>query len=282
MKNKKSFLLYLDQQDLFNKLPDEIAGKLIKHIFSYVNRENPEANDLLLEVAFSSIKQSLKRDLNKWESQLKQRSDAGKKSAEKRAKEKQRKATTVKSRSTKSTDSVNVSVSDSVSDNEVTKDIVAKARKYSDVDYQFAEYAYSLITKVAPKQKANLNSWAETVRLMREVDNINHQDMADVFRWSNSDSFWSTNILSMTKLRKQFPQLQAKMKGVNNERAKNTSQKLSAHERVKQRNDAKYRQPDECGLGMGANDGHMGRAVDEGERGATIEHMDSGTFIDYE
>lgn len=114
-KDKKSFILYLDQQDLFNKLPDEIAGKLIKHIFSYVNCEDPETNDLLLDVAFSPIKQSLKRDLNKWQTQLKQRSDAGKKSAEKRANDKQRKATTVESRSTKSTDSVNVSVSDSVS-----------------------------------------------------------------------------------------------------------------------------------------------------------------------
>lgn len=113
---KKSFVLYLDQQDLFNKLPDEVAGKLIKHIFSYVNCENPETDDLLLNIAFSPIKQSLKRDLNKWKAQLQQRSEAGKRSAEKRANEKQRKATTVESRSTKSTDSVNVSVSGSVSD----------------------------------------------------------------------------------------------------------------------------------------------------------------------
>ena len=118
---KKAFILYLDQQELFNKLPDEIAGKLIKHIFSYVNLEKPEAEDLLLEVAFSSIKQTLKRDLNKWESQLKQRSLAGKKSAEKRANEKQRKATTVESRSTNPTVSVSDSVSVSVSVKEKTK-----------------------------------------------------------------------------------------------------------------------------------------------------------------
>ena len=123
--NKKSFLLYLDQQELFNKLPDEVAGKLIKHIFSYVNCENPEAEDILLDIAFSSIKQALKRDLAKWDTQIKQRSDAGKKSAEKRANEKQRTLTNVKPRSTVSTDSVNVSVSvsdnDSVSDSEVIK-----------------------------------------------------------------------------------------------------------------------------------------------------------------
>ena len=115
-KDKKSFILYLDQQELFNKLPDEIAGKLIKHIFSYVNCENPEANDLLLDIAFSPIKQSLKRDLSKWQTHIQQRVEAGKKSAAKRANDKQRKSTTVKTRSTNPTDSVNVSVSDSVSE----------------------------------------------------------------------------------------------------------------------------------------------------------------------
>lgn len=65
--NKKGFMLYADQKSLFDKLPEEIAGKLIKHIFAYVNDENPEANDLLIEIAFEPIKQQLKRDLVKWE-----------------------------------------------------------------------------------------------------------------------------------------------------------------------------------------------------------------------
>lgn len=71
------------------------------------------------------------------------------------------------------------------------------------------------------------------------------------------------------------------LKGNNNGSTQKSSQKLSAHERVKQRNDAKYRAADECGLGLGADDGHMGRAVDEGERGATIEHVGNSTFVDY-
>ena len=125
-KDKKSFLLYLDQKELFEKLPDETAGKLIKHIFKYVNCEDPETGDLLIDIAFSSIKQALKRDLKKWEAQTEQRRQAGLKSAESRLakrNEKQRKPTSVESRSTKSTDSVNVSVN--VSDNENNKDICA-------------------------------------------------------------------------------------------------------------------------------------------------------------
>jgi len=66
-KDKKSFLLYCDQQGVFNKLPDEIAGKLIKHIFAYVNDENPPCDDLLLTIAFEPIKTRLKRDLRKYD-----------------------------------------------------------------------------------------------------------------------------------------------------------------------------------------------------------------------
>mgnify|MGYP003639289470 CR=1 FL=1 len=85
MADKKSFILYLDHQELFNKLPDDVAGRLIKHIFAYVNDENPETSDLLLDIAFSSIKQALKRDLGKWEDKIEQKRAAGRASAEKRA-----------------------------------------------------------------------------------------------------------------------------------------------------------------------------------------------------
>jgi len=107
-KDKKSFVLYADQQDLFSFLPDEVAGKLIKHIFSYVNDEEPTADNQLVELAFISIKRQLKRDLQKWETQLEQRREAGRKSAQKR----QRNATSVNERLRASTDNVNVNVND--------------------------------------------------------------------------------------------------------------------------------------------------------------------------
>ena len=67
-KDKKSFLLYADQQSVFNQLPDEIAGQLIKHIFSYVNDENPISDNLIINIAFEPIRLQLKRDLQKYES----------------------------------------------------------------------------------------------------------------------------------------------------------------------------------------------------------------------
>jgi hypothetical protein len=66
--NKKSFLLYTDVHHTVKKLTDEQAGILFKHILSYVNDENPVLSDFILEIAFEPIKQSLKRDLKRYES----------------------------------------------------------------------------------------------------------------------------------------------------------------------------------------------------------------------
>lgn len=66
-KDKKSFLLYCDQIHLFEGLDDIEAGKLIKHIFNYVNDKNPEPIDKITKIAFEPIKHQLKRDLVKYE-----------------------------------------------------------------------------------------------------------------------------------------------------------------------------------------------------------------------
>lgn len=78
-KDKKSFILYADQCAIFNNLPDEVAGKLIKTIFAYVCDKDPVPDDLLLKVAFEPIKLQLKRDLKDWKQKIKKRSEAGKK-----------------------------------------------------------------------------------------------------------------------------------------------------------------------------------------------------------
>lgn len=79
MKNKKSFLLYTDLKETFEALPNDKAGELIKHIFSYVNDENPTSDDVLINAVFANIKHTLKRDLNKWAEIKVQRAEAGRK-----------------------------------------------------------------------------------------------------------------------------------------------------------------------------------------------------------
>ena len=64
---KKSFLLYVDLIHTIEKLNDEQTGMLFKHILRYVNDLDPEPQDQFTEVVFEPIKQSLKRDLIKYE-----------------------------------------------------------------------------------------------------------------------------------------------------------------------------------------------------------------------
>ena len=80
--NKKSFLLYCDLIHTVTKMPIDKAGELFIHILKYVNDENPVTEDLITNLTFEPIKQSLKRDLEKWENTLEGRSRAGKASAE--------------------------------------------------------------------------------------------------------------------------------------------------------------------------------------------------------
>ena len=82
--NKKSFILYCDIINVVDKLTDEQAGRLFKHILGYVNDQNPELDDILLEIAFEPIKQALKRDLVKYEDKKLKRSESGKAGANKR------------------------------------------------------------------------------------------------------------------------------------------------------------------------------------------------------
>jgi hypothetical protein len=82
--DKKGFILYADQKELFSQLPDELAGKLIKHIMAYVNDEDPVTDNIIINIAFTPIKLQLKRDLIKFEQTKDRRSNAGKIGAEKR------------------------------------------------------------------------------------------------------------------------------------------------------------------------------------------------------
>ena len=144
--NKKSFILYCDQKGVWDKLDDAQAGRLIKHIISYVNDENPVAPDFITELAFEPIKAVLKRDLKKWENQQEQRRKAGLKSAEIRKRNASKangRSTTVNERSISSTvnDNVSASVNDNVSVS--SKDDGVKPPSLEEVIWYFDENGYT-------------------------------------------------------------------------------------------------------------------------------------------
>ncbi len=77
MKGKKSVLLYCDIIHTIEILDNENAGLLFKHYLRYINDQEPEPPNLLVEIAFEGVKQNLKRDLKSWEKTTESRSKAG-------------------------------------------------------------------------------------------------------------------------------------------------------------------------------------------------------------
>ena len=83
---------------------------------------------------------------------------------------------------------------------------------YADDDLIFADNMHKAILVQQPNfKKPNLESWAKEIRLMRERDNRNYQDMEKVFVWARNDNFWQGNILSAKKFREKYDQLVAQM-----------------------------------------------------------------------
>ena len=63
-----------------------------------------------------------------------------------------------------------------------------------------------------PRTEAQLQKWAYTFDLMNRRDSIPWDDIRDVLAFSQDDPFWQTNILSADKFRKQFVQLEGRMR----------------------------------------------------------------------
>lgn len=88
--DKKSFVVYHDIKAILDKLSDEQVGKLFRAMVSQSMGEIvPEFDDLVLDIAFTPIRQQMDRDAEKWDDIKEKRAEAGRrgglKSAEKRA-----------------------------------------------------------------------------------------------------------------------------------------------------------------------------------------------------
>lgn len=75
---KKSVLLYCDLIHTVEKLSNEDAGELFKHYLRYINDLDPITDNVMVDVIFESIKQNLKRDLQKWEARAERSKENGK------------------------------------------------------------------------------------------------------------------------------------------------------------------------------------------------------------
>ena len=103
---KDSFILYLEQKQIFEMLTDEEAGQLIKAIFEYEDTGQTVTLDRSLQIAFLPIKNVLDRNKEKYEKVV----ERNKKNIEKRWNKEDTKNTTGKNgipKNTKNTDNDN-------------------------------------------------------------------------------------------------------------------------------------------------------------------------------
>ena len=196
--NKKSFLLYSDYKELFLELSDQDAGQLIKHIFSYVNDENPISENPIVKISFIPIKNQLKRDLKVWEVSKEDKSNSGVLGNLKRW---------------------NLDLYDKVLNNELTisqAQIIAKHRKTSQPDKVPSHRVANIAVNVTDTVNVNVNdnvNVRETVngskevhpRLSESVKQIDNRekDMRQVFFNDFENSYELENICRDLKKTKQ-------------------------------------------------------------------------------
>lgn len=185
--NKKSFIAYADWIDVFDQLEDDEAGRLVKHLFRYVNDLSPDPEDRLTKMCFISIKAALKRDLAKYEKIRKKRSDAGKASANKR----QQMSTSVNTAEQTSTNPT-VSVNDNVSVNVNVND------KLNPEDYKIFRDVVSFFDKKYYKE----SKWLECYDKMIRIDGYSEKEIFEIVKYFTNDEFWKGNFISLLKLRK--------------------------------------------------------------------------------
>lgn len=75
----------------------------------------------------------------------------------------------------------------------------------SEEDYAAARWLFGAILRVNQTAKPpNYDSWANDVRLLREVDGRTHREICELFQFAKNDAFWSPNIQSPAKLREKW------------------------------------------------------------------------------
>lgn len=81
---KDSFILYTEQLEVIDKLTDEQVGKLFRTIKKYVLTGETDELDLITELAFKPIQQTIDKNNKKWEETREKRAEAGKKGMQSR------------------------------------------------------------------------------------------------------------------------------------------------------------------------------------------------------
>lgn len=98
-------------------------------------------------------------------------------------------------------------------------------------EFRLAHLLFSLMTDNNPKVKEpNWNRWYEDINKIIRLDKRDIGDIENIIRFSQKDSFWATNILSPSKLRKQFDRLTLQAPKIKKAAAVNVDRKVESDE----------------------------------------------------
>jgi hypothetical protein len=127
----------------------------------------------------------------------------------------------------------------------------------------------------------NIKAWELWVEFRKEAKFKKYKTDAPMKKLSKMGTFDEQLLIVQQSIDNEYQGLFPLRK--SNGQHQSNGKKLSAYERARAAN-AEYRQeqPNEREVVVGTDDGYLGRAVDEGAGRATIEYVDSGTFIDYD
>lgn len=82
---------------------------------------------------------------------------------------------------------------------------------FTPADEKVAQWMYELVLAVsASAREPSWAQWGNEIRMMREIDKRAPEEICELFKWANEDSFWRSNILSPKKLREKWVQLAVK------------------------------------------------------------------------
>lgn len=111
------------------------------------------------------------------------------------------------------------------------------------IHYKLALRLYQKILNNNPDyKKPNLQSWSDDIRKLVELDGKTPENVGKVIDWVQQNDFWYKNILSATKLRKQYDRLVIEIKDEHKKKNKSNKGNENAVLREKLRKEAEHGQ----------------------------------------
>lgn len=129
--------------------------------------------------------------------------------------------------------------------------------RFDDSDLATAAWMADLNEKlqVGCTRPKTFNTWANTIRLMREIDGRTDPEIREVYEWCHHHDFWAANVQCPQKLRKHWPKLQTQRM---RDGRKRTQTPVAKSGRIRQRDYSRFGAsgptPDPAAEGSGTAD----------------------------